>query len=113
MALSEKGAIGIARLVVLDANGSILFDFPTESLPADAKTLLAPLQSTQINTRDIVPVDLDAAVRPIQIRVYWSYAPKQRGVALHGSFVQTVRDSGNGPERSRSGSDCTLVAYRR
>ena len=109
-----SASIVIERVQLFDANGISLFDFPDvdAALPAIVKTQLGPHETTQLNSSDILYADLGPAQRPIQAVVEWSYGPGQKGPALTGSAVRTIR-ADTGQERSRASSECKLIHYRR
>jgi len=109
---SGYATVTIERVQMFDANGNTLFEFPGADLPGSVKTELGPHETTQINTADILFDDLDPAARPIQTHVLWSYAQRQRDIALSGSTVRTVRASDTGTELSRADSECKLIGSR-
>ena len=109
---SGKGTISIDSFRLYDANGDVLFGYPSVDLPPSVKTELGPHETTQINTADLLEADLGPANRPIQAHIGWSFGPEQRGLALDGSIVRTVRAI-SGEERSRANSACKLIHYRR
>lgn len=109
-----SSAIVIDRVQLFDANGISLFDFPDvdTALPTSVKTELGPHETTQLNSSDILYADLGPVQRPIQTVVEWSYGSGQKGPALTGSAVRTIR-ADTGQERSRASSECKLIHYRR
>lgn len=110
---SGYATIRIERILVFDANGNVLFEYPGVDLPVSVKTELGPHETTQINTGDILVEDLEPAARPIQTHVKWSYNDVHKGIALNGSTVRTVRAADTGAELSRASSECSLINHRR
>jgi len=105
--------VRIESVRVFDANGNVLFDFPSVELPASVKTELGPYETTQINTADLLIEELDPAARPIQNHVEWSYDRGRNRVPLNGSTVRTVWAADTGAELSRASSECKVIDYRR
>lgn len=110
---SGYATITIESVQVFDANGNVLFDYPSADLPVSVKTELGPHETTQINTADLLVEELDAAARPIQSHVEWSYDRAHKDIRLNGSAVRTVRAADTGAELSRSSSKCKLIDYQR
>ena len=112
---SGYGRVTIESIQVFDANGNVLFDFPSvnSELPAGVKTDLGPHETTLINTADILFADLGSPDRPIQTHVEWSYAQGKKDIPLNGSSVRTVRAAETGAEQSRASSECKLIDFRR
>jgi hypothetical protein len=96
-------SIQILRIVIVDGNGTILFD----GLPGDTfKSTLGPLQSTKFNTNDVLTSFLPEADRPIQTYIIWRTASGNPAEGLRGGLVRRVRDSTTGAEISRHSSEC-------
>jgi hypothetical protein len=51
---SEHATVVIKSVLVFDANGDVLFDFPERDLPDRAKTELGPHETTQFNTAEMI-----------------------------------------------------------
>lgn len=110
---SGDATITIDRFQLFDANGNVRFAFPETDLPVNVKTELAPHETTQINSDDILSVELGPADRPVQSYIEWSYSKNQKDVTLDGSTIRTVRATDTGIEQSRASSECKLIDYWR
>ncbi len=110
---SGHATITIDRFQLFDANGNVLFNFPETDLPGSVKTELTPHETTQINSDDILFVELGPAARPVQGHIEWSYRQDQKDVTLDGSTIRTVRATDTGIEQSRASSECKLIDFRR
>jgi hypothetical protein len=93
----------ILRIVIVDGNGTVLFD----GLPGGTfKSTLGPLQSTTFNTMDVLTTFLPQSDRPIQTYIQWRTASGNPAEGLRGGAVRLVRDT-EGAEISRHQSGCT------
>lgn len=100
---NTKETILILRIVIVDGNGTILFD----GLPGDTfKSTLGPKQSTIFNTRDVLTNFLPQSDQPIQTYIQWRTASGNLAEGLRGGSVHLVRDSTTGAEISRHQSAC-------
>lgn len=99
-------SIQIQRIVIVDGNGTILFD----GLPGgNFKPILGPLQSTTFNTEanDVLGTNfLPKSQQPIQTYIQWRTVSGNPADGLRGGLVRRVRDTNTGDEISRHSSEC-------
>lgn len=105
--------VALDRVRVFDANGNVLFDFPSDPLPASVKQDLGPYETTQINSFDILTEELGPPDRPMQTHIEWSSLEGRRGIAPSVGLVRTVRNTSDGAERSRASAECRLIGFER
>ncbi len=101
---NNNETINIDRVVVFDADGVVLFNFPTvDPFPAGFNPVLAPFQSTRLRTQDFFTVAPSA--EPIQTHIQWSVAS---GTPALAPRIHWVRFAG-----SRHSLDCSLTRFTR
>ena len=105
--------IALNRVRVFDANGNLLFDFPSDPLPASVKLEIGPYETTQINSFDMLTEELTPLDRPMQTHIEWSNLESRRGLAPSVGLVRTVRNVSDGAERSRASAECRLIGAKR
>lgn len=105
--------IALDRVRVFDANGQVLFDYPSDALPTSVKLELGPYETTQINSFDILTEELRPSDRPMQTHIEWSNLGSRPGLAPSVGLVRTVRNVSDGAERSRASAECRLIGFER
>jgi len=105
--------VALDRVRVFDANGQVLFDYPSDALPKNVKPELAPYETTQVNSADILTEELAPSDRPMQTLIEWSNLDGRRGLAPSVGLVRTVRNESDGAERSRASVECRLIGFER
>jgi hypothetical protein len=104
--------VALDRVRVFDANGNVLFDYPSDPLPASVKLELGPYETTQIHSFDILTEELSPSDRPMQTHIEWSNLESQRGLVPSVGLVRTVRNASDGSERSRASAECRLIGFK-
>jgi hypothetical protein len=113
--------ITLNRLRVFDANGAVLYDSATSTLPPSdegnigpGNNVLGPNQTAQFDSNTFLPF-LPQATRPIQLELQWSSA--RAALTLDGITVRISRERNPTTgmqlaERGRHALECRTIAQR-